>query len=150
MNISAPPPAEKRRVVRQAGKKKRGCGGNEFLPACSAARSAAVGWEAARPCVSKEAKPAKVVSLIVPPSILLKHRSSNKKTDKNFLQDNINSNGLRGRDCAPLKKCFNFCGLCLPPSGGGEPLGGFNQRNPADFAQRLFELRPRSTAIFQN
>ncbi len=41
-----------------------GSGGNEFLPACSAARSAAVGWEAARPCVSREAKPAKIDSLI--------------------------------------------------------------------------------------
>jgi len=29
-----------------------------------AARSAAVGWEAARPCSSKEAKPAKIDSLI--------------------------------------------------------------------------------------
>jgi hypothetical protein len=64
-NVSAPPPAKKIRVVQQqAGKKKRGSGGNEFLPACSAARSAAVGWEAARPCVSKEAKPAKIDSLI--------------------------------------------------------------------------------------
>jgi hypothetical protein len=34
------------------------------LPACSAARSAAVGWEAARPCSSKEAKPSKIDSLI--------------------------------------------------------------------------------------
>jgi hypothetical protein len=49
---------------KQAGKKKKGCGENEFLPACSAARSAAVGWEAARPCLSKEAKPAKIDSLI--------------------------------------------------------------------------------------
>jgi len=49
---------------KQTGKKKKGCGENEFLPACSAARSAAVGWEAARPCSSKEAKPAKIDSLI--------------------------------------------------------------------------------------
>jgi len=35
------------------------------LPACSARRRQAVGWEAARPCVSKEAKPAKIDSLIV-------------------------------------------------------------------------------------
>jgi len=47
----------------QAGKKKKGRGENEFLPACSAALRAAVGREAARPCVSKEAKPAKIVSL---------------------------------------------------------------------------------------
>jgi hypothetical protein len=47
---------------KQAGKKKKGCGENEFLPACSARRRRAVGWEAARPCVSKEAKPAKIDS----------------------------------------------------------------------------------------
>jgi len=32
---------------------------------CRAKRG--MGWETARPCVSKEAKPAKIVSLIVPP-----------------------------------------------------------------------------------
>ncbi len=62
-NVSAPPPAEKIHSVQQAGKKKRGCGGNEFLPACSAPK-VRQGWEAARPCISKEAKPAKIVSLI--------------------------------------------------------------------------------------
>jgi hypothetical protein len=45
--------------ARRAGKKKRGSGGNEFLPARSV-----WGWEAARLYVSKEAKPAKIVSLI--------------------------------------------------------------------------------------
>jgi hypothetical protein len=50
--------------LKQTSKKKKGCGENEFLPACSAARSAAVGWETARPCESKEAKPAKIDSLI--------------------------------------------------------------------------------------
>jgi len=44
--------------------KRKGVWGKEFLSDCSAARSAAVGWEAARPCVSKEAKPAKIDSLI--------------------------------------------------------------------------------------
>jgi len=62
-NVSAPPPSEKIRSVQQAGKKKRGSGGNEFLPACSAPK-AGRGWEADRPCVSKEAKPAKIDSLI--------------------------------------------------------------------------------------
>ncbi len=62
-NVPAPPPAEKIRSVQQAGKKKRGSGGNEFLPACSAPK-ARWWWEAAHPCVSKEAKPAKIVSLI--------------------------------------------------------------------------------------
>jgi hypothetical protein len=73
-NISAPPPAGKIRSVQQAGKKKKGCGENEFLPACSAPK-ARLGWGAARPCavprsepcsttgVSKSAKPAKTVSL---------------------------------------------------------------------------------------
>jgi len=50
--------------LKQTGKKKKGCGENEFLPVCSAALRAAVGWEAARPCSSKEAKPAKIDSLI--------------------------------------------------------------------------------------
>jgi len=53
--------------LRPSGKRAR-CGGGEGeetpCPRASAARSAAVGWEAARPCVSKEAKPAKIVSLI--------------------------------------------------------------------------------------
>jgi len=40
-------------------------GGKKFLPACSARRRRAVGREAARHCVSKEAKPAKIDSLIV-------------------------------------------------------------------------------------
>jgi len=64
INKLAPPPKNFIAKLKQAGKKKKGCGENEFLPACSAARSAAVGWEAARPCVSKEAKPAKIDSLI--------------------------------------------------------------------------------------
>jgi hypothetical protein len=62
-NVSASPPAEKIRFVQQAGKKKRGSGGNEFLPACSAPK-ARQGLEATRPCVSKEAKPAKFHFLI--------------------------------------------------------------------------------------
>jgi hypothetical protein len=62
-NVSAPPPSEKIRSVQQAGKKKKGCGENEFLPACSAPK-ARWGREAARPCVSKETKPAKIDSLI--------------------------------------------------------------------------------------
>jgi hypothetical protein len=45
-------------------KKKKRCGENEFLPVCPAARSAAVGWEAARPCSNKEVKPAKIDSSI--------------------------------------------------------------------------------------
>jgi len=32
---------------------------------------------------------------------------------------------------APIKRKRNFCGLCLPPSGG-EPLGGFCARQGAD------------------
>jgi hypothetical protein len=56
-NVSAPPSAEKIRVVQQAGKKKRGSGGNEFLLACSAARSAAWGGKRLRTLLpSREAK----------------------------------------------------------------------------------------------
>jgi hypothetical protein len=62
-------------------------GGNEFLPACSAPK-ARQGWEAARPCVSREAKPAKIVSL----------------TEKIF--------------CArPLKELSIFAGFAPPLSG---------------------------------
>ena len=64
LNTNDKSPPKKIRSVRQAGKKKKGCGENEFLPACSARRRRAVGWEAARPCVSKEVKPAKIDSLI--------------------------------------------------------------------------------------
>jgi hypothetical protein len=35
-----------------------------FCPLANTAPKARSGWEAARPCVSKEAKPAKIVSLI--------------------------------------------------------------------------------------
>jgi len=34
------------------------------LPACSPRRRRGEGWEAARPCVSKDAKPAKILSLL--------------------------------------------------------------------------------------
>ena len=45
--------------VQQSGKKEGGSGGGNFCPpACRASRG--MGWEAARPCVSKEAKPAKI------------------------------------------------------------------------------------------
>jgi len=52
-------------------------------------------------CVSKEAKPAKIVSLI-----------------EKILR-------------APPKRKRNFCGLCLPPSGGSEPLTGFSRTDPS-------------------
>jgi hypothetical protein len=77
--------------------KRREGGENEFLPACSAPK-ARQGWEAARPCVSKESKPAKIVSLIV----------------------------RQLADCARFLKEKEIFGLC-PPSGG-EPLGGFCAR----------------------
>jgi len=79
---------------------------NEFckikVVVCLSAPKARWGWEAACPCVSKEAKPAKIVSLI----------------EKIF--------------CAPLKRKRNFCGLCLPRGERGEPLGGFCARQGAD------------------
>jgi len=78
---------------KQASKKEGGLGEGIFARLLSAPKARS-GWEAARP-VSKEAKPAKIVSLI----------------EKNFL-------------CPPIKRKRNFCGLCLPPSGGSKPLGG--------------------------
>lgn len=63
-SLFVPPPSEKiAGGFQQVGKKKGGFGGNEFLPACSAPK-ARWWWEAAHPCVSKEAKPAKIDSLI--------------------------------------------------------------------------------------
>jgi len=84
---SVPPPSEKMLSgFQQAGKKEGGLGEGIFARLLSAPK-ARQGWEAARPCVSKEAKPAKIVSLI----------------EKEF--------------CArPLKK-RNFCGLCPPSGG---------------------------------
>ena len=52
------------------------------------------GWEAARPCASREVEPAKFHSLI----------------EKNLL-------------CTPTKRSVNFCGLCAARSDA-EPLGG--------------------------
>jgi hypothetical protein len=44
-HFEAPPPTEKiARDFQQAGKKKKGCGENEFLPACSVPK-ARQGWE---------------------------------------------------------------------------------------------------------
>jgi hypothetical protein len=39
VQIEASSLAEKIRSVQQAGKKKKGCGENEFLPACSAPKA---------------------------------------------------------------------------------------------------------------
>jgi hypothetical protein len=64
LHFGVPPSEKTLSGFQRAGKKKKGCGENEFLPACFARRRRAVGWEAARPCVSKEAKPAKIDSLM--------------------------------------------------------------------------------------
>ena len=59
-----PPPSEKiAGGFQQAGKKEGGLGEGIFARLLSAPK-ARQGWEAARPCVSKEAKPAKIDSLI--------------------------------------------------------------------------------------
>jgi hypothetical protein len=56
------------KIRKIAAAEKRGRGGNSFPHTPFSSRPArALGWEAARLCVSKEAKPAKIVSLIVPP-----------------------------------------------------------------------------------
>ena len=78
---------------KQAGKKKGDLEEGIFARLlCRAKRD--LRWEAVRPCVSKETKPAKIVSLI----------------ERFFLR-------------APSKKCVNFCGLCAA-RGDTEPLGG--------------------------
>jgi hypothetical protein len=62
--ILVPPPSEKiAGGFQQAGKKEGGLGEGIFARLLSALK-ARQGWEAAHPCVSKEAKPAKIVSLI--------------------------------------------------------------------------------------
>ena len=58
-----PPPEKFCLSAKQAGKKEGGLGEGIFARLlCRAKRG--MGWEAARPCISKEAKPAKIVSLI--------------------------------------------------------------------------------------
>ena len=59
-NVSVPPPSEKIRSVQQAGKKKKGCGENEFLPACSAPKARL--WSAKFPkvkfwCLGRDSNP---------------------------------------------------------------------------------------------
>ena len=62
--FEVPPPSEKiAGGFQQAGKKEGGLGEGIFARLLSAPK-ARQGWEAARPCSSKEAKPAKIVSLI--------------------------------------------------------------------------------------
>ena len=69
------------------------------------------GWKAARPCVSKEAKPAKIVSLV----------------EKEF--------------CArPLKEKEIFAGF-VPAFGGVSRWGGFLPVRAEILAQKRFELR---------
>jgi len=105
------------------GQKGRGSGEGIFARLLTAPK-ARLGWEAARPCTSKEAKPAKIVSLI----------------EKIF--------------CArPLKEKRNFCGLCLLRHWRSEPLGGIAAHSAAiksrcqDFVQNRFEFCSKDTAI---
>jgi len=79
---TTPPPEKFCPSAKQAGKKKRGCGGNEFLPACSAARSAAVGWEAAAHSASAEGQSRKFFYL---KGKIEKGRPRAKNEGKNFL-----------------------------------------------------------------
>ncbi len=62
-NVSAPPSEKIAGGFQRAGKKEGGLGEGIFSRLLSAPK-ARQGWEAVRPCVSKEAKPAKIVSLI--------------------------------------------------------------------------------------
>jgi len=63
LNNKISPPPKNLTKPKQAGKKEGGLGEGIFARLLSAPK-ARQGWEAARPCVSKEAKPAKIVSLI--------------------------------------------------------------------------------------
>ena len=62
-NVSFLPP-EKICFVQQAGKAWRGSRGGNALPASHSRAERGLEWETARPCVSKETKPVKIVSLI--------------------------------------------------------------------------------------
>ncbi|HOR02364.1 MAG TPA: hypothetical protein PKZ92_03860, partial [Candidatus Woesebacteria bacterium] len=106
-----PPPSEKMLSgFQQAGKKEGGLGEGIFARLLSAPK-ARQGWEAARPCVSKEAKPAKIVSLI----------------EKEF--------------CArPLKEKEIFAGF-VSAFGGASRWGGFLPVRAESFAQNGFALR---------
>ena len=109
------PPKKIRAKPKQAGKKEGGLGEGIFARLLCPPK-AGWGWEAARPCVSKEAKPAKIDSLIV----------------------------RQLADCArPLKNVSIFAGFA-PPSGG-EPLGGLargaRQLVQPEKGSRIFKQR---------
>ena len=108
MKISPPP--KNLTKPKQAGKKEGGLGEGIFARLLSAPK-ARQGWEAARPCVSKEAKPAKIVSLI----------------EKEF--------------CArPLKEKEIFVGFVSAFSGASR-WGGFLPVRAEILAQNGFALR---------
>jgi len=108
---NVPPPSEKiAGGFQQAGKKEGGLGEGIFARLLTAPK-ARQGWEAARPCVSKEAKSAKIVSLI----------------EKEF--------------CArPLKEKEIFTGF-VSAFGGASRWGGFLPIRTEILAQKRFALR---------
>jgi len=100
-------PAE--RASKQAGKKEGGLGEGIFARLLCPPK-ADWGWEAARPCVSKEAKPAKIVSLI----------------EKDF--------------CArPLKEKEIFAGFACPAVSGASRWAGSAPVRTQIVVQRKFE-----------
>ncbi len=121
-SLSASPPASPKKLrakPKQAGKKEGGLGEGIFARLLCRAECG-LGWEAARPCVSKEAKPAKIVSLI----------------EKFF-------------SARPLKNVSIFAGFACLAVSGASRWAGFNPQNPLDFAQKKLEFRPNSTAILR-
>ena len=115
-------------VRKQAGKKKKGCGENEFLPACLPAEGGLWGG-------GVSAIPAKA-------------GRQNRKIFVSLIEKNF-----WGRQ---LKKCKKKFSVLLAEAKrrraetlGGLPAGrqGFNPQNPLDFAQRKFGFRPIDTTI---
>ncbi len=108
----APPPKFFRAKPKQAGKKKRGSGGNEFLPACSAARSAA--WGGKRLVLA----------------------SARKQSQKKLFPFR------RIFCARPLKELIIFSGFACSAFGGVSRWAGYAPVRAQTFAQIWFELRP--------
>jgi len=119
---SLAPPKNFRAKPKQAGKKEGGLGEGIFARLLYRAKRG-WGWEAARPCVGKEAKPAKIVSLI----------------EKIF--------------CArPLKEKEIFAGFACPAVSGASrwaglpPAGRQLVRIPLKMSSNFFQQTPRLAA----
>ena len=116
-------PAEKKsgEARKQAGKKKKGCGENEFLPACQSAEGG-MGWESVS-------------------AIPLARGRQNRKIFFSLIEKNFGGARLKN-----VEKIFLFC----PPSGGRKRWAGFNPQNPLDFVQNGFGFRPINTTTIKS